>query len=64
MSFEIGHTWLGFLVWHELRGCVWGGMPTPPWLLALWASHRARKTYIGHLEAAVISSPYFSLPPE
>ena len=25
---------------------------------------RERKTYIGHLEAAVISSPYFSLPSE
>lgn len=28
-SFESSHTWLGFLVWHELRGCVWAGMPTP-----------------------------------
>lgn len=61
-SWEVGHTWLGFLVACPIRGAVWAGCPTPPWLLRVLQEHKARKTYIGPLELAVASAVYFSLP--
>ena len=63
-SFATGHTWLGFFVHCPyLNRSWWAGMPTPPWLLALLASHRLRETYIGQIEGAVTSCPYFSRDP-
>ena len=63
-SFAVGHTWLGFLVCCPIRGGLWAGCPTPPWLLAMLARHRERDTYIGQLESAVSAAPYYSLPSE
>ena len=67
-SQSTGHTWLGYLFMCPIRGGVWAhvwaGIPTPPWLLRLFASHRVRETEIGQLEAAVAAACYFSLPSE
>ena len=60
-SFEASHAWLGFLVVCPIRGGVWAGMATPPWLLALLELHKARDTYIGQLEAVAALAPLFSL---
>ena len=61
-SFSASHAWLGFVIYHPWNGCFWGGCPTPDWLMWLLAVHKARKTYIGQLEAAVLSAPYLSTP--
>jgi len=61
-SWETKHTWLGLLVICPIRGGVWAGMSTPLWLLTLLERHKARKTYIGQLEAAAALAPLFSLP--
>ena len=60
-SFEASHKWLGFLVVCPIRGGVWAGMATPPWLLELLEFHKARDTYIGQLEAIAAVAPLFSL---
>ena len=61
-SFETGHTWLGFLICCPIAGCVWAGEETPEWLLALLARHKRRESYIGQLETAIASGPYFTCP--
>ena len=61
-SFEIGHTWIGFVVCCPWNGMRWAGAPSPDWLMRLLASHKERQTYIGQLEAVVCASPCMSLP--
>ena len=67
---EVRRSWLGYVVYFPgelLPGqprFVWGGTPTPQWLLALLERHRSKGTYIYQLECAAAASPYFSLPAE
>jgi hypothetical protein len=61
-SFEVGSTWIGFLLCCPWNGARWAGCPTPPWLLRLLETHRKRDTYIGQIEAAVVAAPIWSCP--
>ncbi|KAL1510245.1 hypothetical protein AB1Y20_006569 [Prymnesium parvum] len=62
-SWEIGHTWIGFVVLCPMHGVRWAGTATPPWLLEWLARLRVQQTYIGQLEVAAALAPYWSLPP-
>jgi len=62
-SWEVGHTWIGFVVLCPFSGVRWAGMPTPSWLLDWLSRLRAKQTYIGQLELAAALTPYRSLPP-
>ena len=61
-SWELSHTWLGFLVLHPWNGARWAGSATPSWLLRVLERHKARQTYIGQLEGIELCAPYWSLP--
>lgn len=61
-SWEADGSWLGFVVIHPELGGFWASAATPPWLLHIFELHRARKTYIGQLEAVAALTVYLSFP--
>ena len=63
-SYATDHKWLGFLVCCPIRGGVWAGSETPPWLLKVMRLCKERDTYIGQLEAIMIPAVYGSLKRE